>query len=139
MDIENYNSSHYQNTGSGVSIDVNKTINDVIFILEKYDYALANGGSVSFNPYDNPVVLENDDGRSFRVPQEIQTEAIRKHLQGHKHIKTKKIRKSNITYKENDEIPVLTLNDVIYIASITTLVVIILAYVVVYAVSKDTA
>jgi hypothetical protein len=66
----------YEYTGGDVPVKTNDVIQSVLHILDEYDDNIKNGTVPDTNPFTEQIVLPNNNGKYFEVPEEIQRRSI---------------------------------------------------------------
>ena len=67
----------FQETGNKVPISTDELIKYVHFKLIEFDAIVAENKSIpSFNPYVHAIIYKTKDGKTIKIPEEIQKQAI---------------------------------------------------------------
>ena len=70
---------NFQETGNKIPISSEELINYVQYKLEEYDSLLSKHKFIPpsiQNPYTHPIIYETQDGKTIRIPDEIQKQVI---------------------------------------------------------------
>lgn len=72
--------SNYKYTGRSVRLDLNEVEDEVFRLFREYELS-ENGhinGGPGFDPFTEPIILKNEHGISYQIPNDIQANLIEK-------------------------------------------------------------
>ena len=68
---------NFQETGNKIPVTAQELIDYVQQLLEKHDTDISTNKVLpNFNPYTNPIIYNTNDGKTIKIPEEIQKQAI---------------------------------------------------------------